>query len=147
MKTTTKGTNLTFCFVNGEPHLYDQVRRKYFKINIDYNEVFELVKNAAIKRSKRPSMREIWGMISDLIPCSNKFFSRHNINSVKNYNSFEARFSRDITIYLDKYFKRGYTDEEKLIVGENKKKKEKDIFNNYWVETIRRRTERKKRRN
>ena len=83
MKNDSNVNNICFCFVDGEPHLYNKQTRIYSPLNLSYNEVLELVKKQIPTKGKRPVMAQIWVMLNNLIPCSSKYYSGYNERSKK----------------------------------------------------------------
>lgn len=103
---------IIFCWVNGEPTLYNTATREYFQINLDYDKVLEMLKVEIQKQKTRPQMRMIWRMLSNLINCCTKYNEYYNKKEFINYDSFESRITRDITKFVDTLFKKGLTQEE-----------------------------------
>ena len=69
-----------------------------------------------------------------------KYLPNVNINKKRSLESFEARFSRDVTAFFDQKFPRHLTDEEKRQKEQIKKKlKEEREWENYKVSCLRRR--------
>lgn len=100
------------CFVNGEPYLYLYDQRRYSPLKLDYNLTLELVEKYLINLDKRPGMKDVWSTLSNIIGCSECFSSSKCIRNTVNENSFESRFTVDITKFLDKYYRRGLSKEE-----------------------------------
>ncbi len=102
------------CFIDGEPYLFNTIKRKFFKLNLDYNTYLELIKKEVSTLDKRPRMSIIWKILATKINCCTRYC--YNINQHTqdmNADCFENRLTRDITKYLDTIFSRGISDEEK----------------------------------
>lgn len=113
-------TEIILCFIDGEPTLYNTYTKKYIKVKVNYDEILELLMLKIEKLDKRPQMRVVWGLFSDLLPCCLKYNEYHNKKNKIDYNSFESRLTRDLTNYIDTLFKRGLTPEEKDIKDKEK---------------------------
>lgn len=115
--------NIAFCFVEGEPALFIRNTSKYHILCYDYDEILEIVESEIIKSEfkTRPQFITIWKILSNQFNCSEGYNPGLSKKTSLNENSFESRFSRDVTNFLDNFFKRGLTPEEKRIREEEKK--------------------------
>lgn len=122
--------NISFCFLEGEPALYLRKSKSYHLLSYNYDAIVEIVKSELLKRGfkTRPQFIVILNILSEQFKCSEGYTPNLNKKEMVNPDCFESRFTRDITSFLDKTFRRGLTPEEKLAkakANENKKK-EKD---------------------
>ena len=110
----SKQSKSVLCFVDGEPNLYDKESKEYIKLELDYDKTLVDLKNELKDVTKRPKMKEIWGILATIIEDCNKFCNNYNkkTNKVVLSNSFEIRITRDISSFLDSRFAR-MTEQEK----------------------------------
>lgn len=135
-------TQKRLCFVNGEPYIYEIESKKYTMLSYNYdvivNEVISRLKQKDFKI--RPRLNEILNMLACVFGENLKYLPNVNINKKRSLESFEARFSRDVTAFFDQKFPRHLTDEEKRQKEQIKKKlKEEREWENYKVSCLRRR--------
>jgi len=102
----------SLCFVDGEPNAYCSKKKKCFPLKLDYAETLDAVKSQIPHSGKRPNMIEIWRILAKVIPetetyTSMKLPKKFKQKTERNTNSFENRFTRDITAFLDTIFERG----------------------------------------
>lgn len=122
-----KSKQILLCFVEGEPTLYNTATKQYVEVKVDYEEILQLMKPKIQEFEKRPQMRIIWGLFSDLLPCCDKYNEYHNKRNKLNYNSFESRLTRDLTEYLDTLFIRGLSEQEKIAKEKLAEEKSKHV--------------------
>lgn len=109
-----KNYNLYFCFVDGEAFIYHRDIQKYFPINTEnlYSILFEHAKNYINTCTQRPNMLQIWRVLTDYFKADT--FSTYYTKKTRSFeHSFETRFTKDITEFIDTKFNRGKTDEER----------------------------------
>lgn len=94
-----------FCFVNGEPNLFIKEAKEYIPINYSdiYDDLLAYVQFTISEYSKRPTMIQIWKILSDFFLADN-YSTYHNIKNCINKNSFENRFTRDVTSFFRSTF-------------------------------------------
>lgn len=133
-----------FCFVNGEPNLYIKESKEYIPINYSdiYDDLLAYVQFTISEYSKRPTMIQIWKILSDFFLADN-YATYHNIKTCINENSFESKFSRDITSFLDQHFKRGFSEEEKLLLKKYREEIQKKYAKPDWFNKVVRYKQRK----
>lgn len=107
--------NIAFCFIEGEPTLYIKDKGIYHTLYYDYDEILELVKSEILKRGfkKRPQFMVIFNILSEQFKCSEGYNPKLSKKTFLNENSFESRFTIDVTEFVDSLFKRGFSPEEK----------------------------------
>lgn len=93
-------------FVEGEPFLYNFETKEYTKISLDYDISIKKVKSMIERETNRPHMIEIWNMLYKTIPNCESFSTNMCKKSTPNQDTFESRFTRDISIFLDEKFSR-----------------------------------------
>lgn len=135
-------TKKRFCFVNGEPYLYEIGSKEYTMLSYSYDvivtEVISMIKEKNFKF--RPRLNEILNMLAGEFEENLKYSPQFNINNKRSFESFESRFSRDVTAFFDQKFPRHLTDEEKRQKEQIKKKlKEEKEWGNYKFSCLRRR--------
>ena len=108
--------NISFCFLEGEPALYLRKSKSYHLLSYNYDAIVEIVKSELLKRGfkTRPQFIVILNILSEQFKCSEGYTPNLNKKEMVNPDCFESRFTRDITSFLDKTFRRGLTPEEKL---------------------------------
>lgn len=78
---------------------------------MDYTETLDAVKSQIPHSGKRPNMMEIWRILAQVIPETETYTSMKSSKKLQKTeqikNSFENRFTRDITAFLDTIFERG----------------------------------------
>lgn len=118
---------IVFCFVEGEPALYLRKNKSYHLLIYTYDEILERIKVELLKRNfkTRPQFIVILNILSEQFNCSEGYSPNLNKKTYINNNSFESKFTRDITEFIDSIFKRSISDEEKEL-----RKKEKEWLNN-----------------
>ena len=121
---TIKEEKTFFCFIDGEPFIYVKEKKVYIPIETkySYNSLMTYIKSEVTKLKIRPNMFTIWEFTSDFFGTTS-YSPKHSKKSKININSFETRFTLEITEFIDKKFKRGLTEEQK------KKKKAYEIAN------------------
>ena len=112
-----KDYNLYFCFVDGEAFIYHRDIKKYIPVDTKklYPDLIEYVKKHTGKYNKRPSMLQIWRLLTDYFN-ADAFSTYYTKKTCSLETSFETRFTKDITDFLDTKFKRGKSDEEKELI-------------------------------
>ena len=87
-------------------------------------------------------MIQIWKILSDFFLADN-YATYHNIKTCINENSFESKFSRDVTSFLDQHLKRGFSEEEKLLLKNYKEEIQKKYAKPDWYNKVVRYKQRK----
>ena len=107
---------ISYCFLEGEPALYLRENKSYHLLSYNYDELLELVKAELTKKEfkTRSQWKLVVNILSEQFKCSAGYNSNLNKKEMVNPDCFESRFTRDITSFLDKTFRRGLTPEEKL---------------------------------
>lgn len=112
-----KDYNLYFCFIDGEAFIFHRDIQKYIPVDTTklYPDLLQYVKDHIDKCNKRPGMLHIWRLLSDYFK-ADTFSTYYNKKTRSIEDSFENRFTKDISEFLDTKFKRGKTDEEKEMI-------------------------------
>lgn len=123
--------NIAFCFIEGEPTLYIKDKGIYHTLYYDYDEILNIMKKEIIENNlkNRPTMNQIWKLLISQFPCISSYYSKLNRKTHVNPDSFESRFSKDISVFLDTLFKRGLSAEEKeaLELAKLKRRQEMEV--------------------
>ena len=80
-------------------------------------------------------MIQIWKILSDFFLADN-YATYHNIKTCINENSFESKFSRDVTSFLDQHFKRGFSEEERLLLKKYKEEIQQKYAKPDWFAKV-----------
>lgn len=133
-----KDYNLYFCFIDGEPFIYHKDIQKYIPIDTDeiYPQLLKFVKKELEKFNKRPSMIQIWRILSDFFKADtySTYFSKKTFAKEE---SFENRFTIEISEFLDTRFRRGKSDEEKEMLKKYKAESNQKFAPPDWALAIR----------
>ena len=118
-------TKIVLCFKEGEPYLYDKENKTYIKIAITLEEALEKCKKIMIEKNYkiRPSMKEIWQLLSQTIPNCDGFCNSFSVKTSQlPENCFENFFTRKITIFLNTLFSPQLAQERHALRREYEKK-------------------------
>ncbi len=140
---------ISFCFLEGEPALYLRENKSYHLLSYNYDELLELVKAELTKKEfkTRPQWKLVVNILSEQFKCSAGYNSNLNKKEMVNPDCFESRFTRDITSFLDKTFRRGLTPEEKMAKAKaNEKKRKENVEMDFFFDSLYKRKRRIRRR-
>jgi len=118
-----------FCFYKGNPAFYYSSNGDYEIIEIalnstKYNEHLEKVKEKIKSNSTtiRPHMKDVFDILGSIIAGEKcKYYNKKSDSKTKSEDSFESRFTTDITTFLDSIYKRGPSQFEKDAKSEYQK--------------------------
>ena len=129
-----KDYNLYFCFFDGEAFIYHRDIQKYIPIDTKklYPILFEHAKNYINTCTKRPNMIQIWRLLSNYFN-ADTFSTYYTKKTRSSETSFETRFTKDVTKFIDTKFKRGKSDEEKEMIRKYKEETTQKYAIPEWV--------------
>lgn len=109
------------CFINGEIRLFDTQKKSYSAIEYDFEEVLSKTKKLlkAETTKIRPNFNRVWELLAVNFKDCDGYNNHYNKKDSINKESFETKFTKEISSFLDEKFPRKFGS------NEEREKKEK----------------------